>query len=1270
MDGYNRQEQIGSSEDEDQNFVRYMDEDGVIGLKEGGMELYNQGFIEEDETEQQKILGLEIGDMLEQDEEGILFPASPTDGDRSDSQSWKEQFSFSQMPEERRNQEIISIHDTDDLTFLDQPSRSITLPSALERRPPSRDQQLDMTEDEVDQGSSLGAWDGNEEENWNTQQLGLLYNGTEHERLDDYGQTLAGEDQWNNLPGSPQEDYSNISKNQGGEAIKESHSPSSPPLPSTWDTRLFGMLSLSPGIEAETLPEPSHTDSGEGSAVIPFGDHGKVSRVTKLSNQTTYLRTKSTLSPSSSTKRQNAQHSNEKKSKNSTIEQYGRGQLNYPLPDFSKVGPRVRFPRDDQGYRPPQPQRLEKQSAPTLFKSPADIVREVLLSSVEKPAQEPTIPPSVPQEFKTPQQATQLVHQLQEDYHKLLTKYAEAENTIDRLRLGAKVQLYSDPAKPSHSVQMGTVMQGSKVMEFTIHHAQVANFSAVNEDNDITKRDTGSSAPRNHSATPSDATLPGTSGSSILQGPEDSASILRSHLETLYREVDLFVGLLQGGNLTPEEQQQAVQELRGSLDVLERRYLQAQEQYRQEQRRTGYPSLELDPQRELEDAIFQLGVQLDELQERVDHSAQSNPSTDLTRSTRHLDNVPLPSAVVPVPTTQTPYPQATSPGPPGLPGTGMRTSDKEDPEEYLPQPLHYKHMQVEKDYGALLSTYSSFKSLPDALGQEQDEWPQQNPPIARPHDHENNSTGQGQFQASRSQDHARPHDHQDSSTAQGHFEASRLQDNAQARRPLGMMTPVSSHNEHAQAVNSQDHQLQTKAKRQSPRTSQQYYPKSIASQNFPPDRLSLSSSLPRLKEQSPRTPTIEFSASEESIQGSPSHKSTKNVGPLSHNESPITLKESIAQRRILSPETDSGFLGSESGRCFPLHKQRHQLSPNRREDAVATQDSSNAAVKNERRRSKNSSGNFYSTRKVLRDNRTQNNPWVGPSEASSPSLGPKSLTESESREESHTDESDSERERSNNVIGDVSSGASLLPSPTDEPTQPLRNIMESRTARNQAIHDLQKEVTQLRHHLENSLTRSPARGKLWKPTAAKKQHEADVPHFSPGLDSTIYRHRAPVNETRTVTMKTSKEDESVLPTHPACLFCMGKSGSYNAPRTGMSNDENRRHRRNKHCQHWYMSHPPPVGYVPSPPVPYSPPVIYSTPPGIYVPVEYNVTDIRSSFAVAPPPNSDIGDLYDLSYPLSQALDAAQELKITSKRMCQSLTTDLSMQRSLRGSCLF
>lgn len=99
---------------------------------------------------------------------------------------------------------------------------------------------------------------------------------------------------------------------------------------------------------------------------------------------------------------------------------YGRGRLNYPLPDFSKVGPRVKFPKDES-YRPPKARshsRLpEGPAKPLIFKSPAEIVREVLLSSGDvSPGKNP--PPThpitrVPQEFQTPEQATKLVHQLQ-----------------------------------------------------------------------------------------------------------------------------------------------------------------------------------------------------------------------------------------------------------------------------------------------------------------------------------------------------------------------------------------------------------------------------------------------------------------------------------------------------------------------------------------------------------------------------------------------------------------------------------------------------------------------------------------------------------------------------------------------------------------------------------------------------------------------------------------------------------------------------------------
>ncbi|XP_017684685.1 PREDICTED: AT-hook-containing transcription factor [Lepidothrix coronata] len=123
--------------------------------------------------------------------------------------------------------------------------------------------------------------------------------------------------------------------------------------------------------------------------------------------------------------------------------QYGRGRLNHPLPDLSKVEARVKF---DQSYRPPRgrvlPARPRVPGGPVGFKSPAEIVREVLLSSGEGVPSQPPSTTGLPQEFRSPKQATALVQQLQDDYHKLLTKYAEAENTIDQLRLGARVESF------------------------------------------------------------------------------------------------------------------------------------------------------------------------------------------------------------------------------------------------------------------------------------------------------------------------------------------------------------------------------------------------------------------------------------------------------------------------------------------------------------------------------------------------------------------------------------------------------------------------------------------------------------------------------------------------------------------------------------------------------------------------------------------------------------------------------------------------------------
>ncbi|XP_075040989.1 microtubule organization protein AKNA isoform X2 [Mixophyes fleayi] len=1406
MDNHNRLLQSDSSEDEGNHFTRYMDDNGIIGMEEGtGLELADQEVLESEEDEEQKMLDFGVERMVELYEDGLPYPESPSEGDGSGAQSWKEEFSFSQMAEEQshsvidtetlRNSDIIINHDTDDLSFAEHPSMSVTLPSALNRRPPSRDLQLDMTEDEVDRGSSLGAWDGDEDENWNREHSESLYG--ESPGLGRYEETSVREEQWDNNPGSPEQEYSENQGNQEDEAVSESLSPSPPPIPSTWGTRImshFGRLSLTPRIEDETLPESSCADSGESPTAVPARAPTIASNLTKVSKQDNTLRTKPTRSPSSSLRTQHADNLNVKKAKRSNIPLYGKGQLNYPLPDFSKVGPRVRFPRDEQGYQPPQPRRVDKQNqgAPVIFKSPAEIVREVLLSSTEKPIQEPVIPPTVPREFKSPQQATELVHQLQEDYHKLLTKYAEAENTIDRLRLGAKVHLYSDPAQPSHSVQMGTVVHGSKVMEFTIPHMQTATITSANEHHVLTEEETDSFSPSKLSLTPSEPTYPNTSGISSLHPPEDTpedvTSTLMEHLETLHQEVELFEELLHGGNLTPGEQRQAVRELRGSLDVLERRYLKAQEQYRQEQRRTGtgHPPKELDPKRELEEVIFQLGVQLDELQERIHNSALSSPNTQLKNNsvdiitTHHLGNAPAPSAVVPMPALQTPYPQVPSPEPHGLSGADVGTLNKEDPAEYVPQPIRHKHMQVERDYGTLMSTYSSFKSLPDALGLEQDEWPQELPQNARPH-------GQPQ----------------DVST-QGHVQSIRSQDHTQATRPL--LDPMTSgrpqvHQDHLQAVSAQDHPAAPKTRRHSQTANQQRRPRTVTPQSGQPsgssmDNLhggrptsgtsvrhtptpthqgrktsissvqrtpdegkysatrrmshgsetfpqpvSLRSPSLRLREQSSSAPKAVLSFSEESTQGPQSRKnssSSKSVSPSAQRE-PSRSKGDIAQRRILSPETDSGFLGSESGRSLLLQKQRDQLSLNRDNPAELPGSSAHSPMKRGRRLSKPENDQSSRTRKALWERTKQNGHWAGLSEVSSPSPGPKSLTESESRDRSETDESDSEQGAFNDVMRDPSSGVTPLLSPIEELSQPHGNVLESRTARDRAIHNLQKEVIQLRQHLENSLNRSPTRGILGQSAANQNHHEEKIAHFAPGLGSPISTRGAPLKESRAehllssavsrdrdpahraaqagrgvrgpytgsryhllgspsldrteqvtvphcqrcqenekkgpVSVKTPREAESALPIHPACPLCHGNNESDNTPRTGTSHGQSNRRprsrpRRHPHCSHVIMGHTPPVSYIQAPLVPYSPPVIYGTSPGVYVPVGYNVADLRPPCAVAPPPKPDVVRLDDLSWPLSQALEAAKELKTTSKRMCQSLTMDLSMQRHLRSSCLF
>ncbi|XP_061115314.1 microtubule organization protein AKNA-like isoform X1 [Conger conger] len=340
---------------------------------------------------------------------------------------------------------------------------------------------------------------------------------------------------------------------------------------------------------------------------------------------------------------------------------YGKGQLHYPLPDFSKVEPRVLFPKE--GYKPPKSKGCPRKKTPgsekpLVFKSPADIVREVLLSSAGPPAPagpQGPLDATVPQEFRSPRQASVLVHQLQEDYNRLLTKYAEAENTIDRLRLEAKVNLYSDPPKPSHPDYTGTLNMGSKVMTVTLPWAQRAQLSPIVVS---TGTDPGKTVETGDSPT-----VPSSSAytSTCSLGPQFGECLTESLSRQAGRfrmQVDSFEELLTGGRLKPFEQVlKGLSCLAQGQGSLERGYLRAREEHRLQQQQGRDPG-PFDPQRELEGEIFRLGMRLEDLKEQVQPGAQLQPfSTPLTPLT-HLTMGPS--------TASTPYPHPESqPSPPG-----------------------------------------------------------------------------------------------------------------------------------------------------------------------------------------------------------------------------------------------------------------------------------------------------------------------------------------------------------------------------------------------------------------------------------------------------------------------------------------------------------------------------------------------------------------------------------------------------------------------------
>ncbi|KAG7525890.1 hypothetical protein JOB18_033239 [Solea senegalensis] len=283
---------------------------------------------------------------------------------------------------------------------------------------------------------------------------------------------------------------------------------------------------------------------------------------------------------------------------------YGQGQIHYPLPDFSKVAPKVKIPKAPSGPSRPVPQYLSTmhraQSSPML-----DVISRVLEDSGQ--------PPEKPYVFRDEEKQTPpaLVHQLQAEYDKLLTKYAGAENLIDQLRLGISTQPFSDPKLYSEhdGDPQRNLPEGSHLGSLAPQRSPSENF-----------------VQKGGTAIQSD--IKGEAFSCLGQPEEDPSegermtAELRDIIGPFIQKVEGFKMSVSNITMSTEEQQMVLRSMMEAQDQLERKYISKKEEhramemqnYRGLSRNTGI----FDPNRLIEGDIFRIGMHLDNIKETID----------------------------------------------------------------------------------------------------------------------------------------------------------------------------------------------------------------------------------------------------------------------------------------------------------------------------------------------------------------------------------------------------------------------------------------------------------------------------------------------------------------------------------------------------------------------------------------------------------------------------------------------------------------------------
>ncbi|XP_037131636.1 uncharacterized protein LOC119136905 isoform X2 [Syngnathus acus] len=287
---------------------------------------------------------------------------------------------------------------------------------------------------------------------------------------------------------------------------------------------------------------------------------------------------------------------------------YGQGQVHYPLPDFSKVAPKVKIPKAPSGPVRLVPQvpspMVRAQSEPGML----EVISRVLEDSGLQPSE-------MPQVLKDTQDQTgpDLVHHFQDEYDKLLAKYGRAENLF--LELSSDICNEGNPRDGSH---VGSEAPHILPLENNVEKVKSGHRNEMKPN--TSDQDGGSEA-------------------------EKMTAELRAVLSHFMQTVDEFKQSVTNMSVSTEEQQMILRSLMEAQDQLERKYMSKKEEHRALEMKNDLGLCRnigtFDPNRLVEGDIFRAGMHLEDIKEMIDKNTCERSISPLLWSTPTTNKLPV-----------------------------------------------------------------------------------------------------------------------------------------------------------------------------------------------------------------------------------------------------------------------------------------------------------------------------------------------------------------------------------------------------------------------------------------------------------------------------------------------------------------------------------------------------------------------------------------------------------------------------------------------------